>query len=118
MAPVATASRGFLIASFGMASTLSRSSMSTETSPFMPGLSRPSWFVEVHEHREHRDVLLHDGLRLDLLDDAAEAAVGIRVDRDVRRLARMHVADVGLVEQRANAHDAEVGHLARSSCRR
>ena len=67
--------------------------------------------VEVHEHREHRHVLLHDGLRLDLLDDAGEAAIGIRVDRDVRRLARMDVADVALVEQRANAHDAEVGHL-------
>ena len=85
--------------------------MSTDTWPFMPGLSSAFLVLEVHEHREHRHVLLHDGLRLDLLDHAAEAAIRIRVDRDVRRLARMHVADVGLVEQRANADDAEVGHL-------
>ena len=62
--------------------------------------------VEVHEHRKHRHVLLHDRLRLDLLDVAGEAAVRIGVDGDVGRLARMDVADVALVAQRANAHDA------------
>src|SRR5512143_267003 len=67
--------------------------------------------VEVHENRKHRDVLLHDRLRLDLLDDAAEAAIGICVDGDVGRLTRVHVADVRLVEQRANANGLQVGHL-------
>src|SRR5262245_4216213 len=67
--------------------------------------------LEVHEHREHRHVLLHDRLRLDLLDHSAEATIGIGVDRDVRGLARMDVANVALVEERAHAHDVEVGHL-------
>src|SRR5262245_17090437 len=67
--------------------------------------------LEVHEHREHRHVLLNDRLRLDLLDHAAEATIGIGVDRDVRGLARMDVANVALVEERAHAHDVEVGHL-------
>ena len=59
-------------------------------------------FCERDEHGEHRDVLLNDGLRLDLLDDAGEAAIGIRVDRDVAVWPGLHLADVGLVEQRAD----------------
>ena len=69
IAPVATASRGFLIASFGIASTPSCSSISTAIDAVHARLEQRFGVVEVHEHREHRDVLLHDGLRLDLLDD-------------------------------------------------
>src|SRR5437868_9521795 len=61
---------------------------------------------QCHEHREHRDVLLDRRARLDLLDHALEAAVGESVNGYGRGLSRTHLADVGLVEERADAHAA------------
>src|SRR6185437_10603426 len=67
--------------------------------------------LEVHQDGEHRHVLLDDGLRLDLVDHALEAPVGIGVDRDARLLARVHVADVRLVVLGWYGHHREIGHL-------
>src|SRR4029453_10387494 len=45
------------------------------------GLEQALTVVEGDEHREHRDVLLDDCLRLDLLDDAPEGAGRRGIDR-------------------------------------
>jgi len=50
-------------------------------------------------------------LRLDLLDDAIETAIGIRIDDDRRHLRSADLADVGLVEQGAHANLGQVRHL-------
>ena len=66
--------------------------------------------IERDQHRKHRDVLLHGGLRFNLLDSAAERAIRIRVDRDRRLLAGLHGADIRFVHERARAHFREIGH--------
>ena len=54
---------------------------------------------------------MDDGLRLDLLDGAAELAIGEGVDGDRGLEAGAHLADVGLVHEGAGADLGEVGHL-------
>ena len=64
-----------------------------------------------HQHVEHRDVLLHGRLRLDFQNCSFERPVGIGIDRDAREQTRLHLADVRLVDQRADLHRIEVCHL-------
>ncbi len=65
---------------------------------------------DVDEHREHRDVLVDDGLRLDLLDRAPERAARVGGDLDARRHAGGELADVGLVHAHPGAHARQVRH--------
>ncbi len=77
----------------------------------MPGRSKPLAVVDPNQHREHRDVLLGLGLRLDLEHLSVERPVGEGVHRHRGRLARLDLADVGLIHQRAHLDQVEVGHL-------
>ena len=75
------------------------------------GLEQAFAILQRDEHGEHRDVLLDHGLRLDLFHEAGEPAIGIRVHRDRGGLAWTNLPDVRLVEQCADSHLAQVGHL-------
>ena len=67
--------------------------------------------LDPDQHREHGDVLLGLRLRLDLEHRALERPVGVGVHRDRGGLAGLDLADVGLVHQRADLDQVEVGHL-------
>jgi hypothetical protein len=66
------------------------------------------WVHDPHQDREHGDVLLHSGLRLDLEHLTLEGTVGIGVDGDCRLEPRSHLADVGLVDHGAHLHGVQV----------
>ncbi len=65
---------------------------------------------DVDEHREHRDVLVDDGLRLDLLDRAPERPARVGGDLDARRHAGGELADVGFIHAHPGAHARQVRH--------
>ncbi len=67
--------------------------------------------VDADQHRKDRDVLLDLRLRLDLEHGAVEGAVGEGVHRDGGVLPRLDLADVGLVHQRVDLDQVQVGHL-------
>ncbi|MEJ2678981.1 MAG: hypothetical protein P8174_07905, partial [Gemmatimonadota bacterium] len=67
--------------------------------------------VQQYQDGEHGHVLVHRGLRFDLLDAAHERPARVRLHRNLGGQARLHLADVRLVDQRPHAHRRQVGHL-------
>ena len=60
--------------------------------------------VDRDEHGEKRHTLIDDGGRLDLLHHAVEASRWYRIDTNGRRLARLHVRHIGLVDVHTHPH--------------
>ena len=104
-------SRWVRSAALGTASTLSRWPTWISTSVFMPGRSSPSRLSIRTSTGNIVTFCSVSRLRLDLEHRALERPVGVRIHRDRRELARLDLADVGLVHQRPDLHEVEVGHL-------
>ena len=75
-----------------------------------PRAKQPGVVVELHDHREHGDVLLHERLRLDLLHYPDETLSGIRFHGHGRPHSGTDVAHVRLIHQGPYLHEFEVGH--------
>ena len=71
---------------------------------------QPLLVPDVDQDCEHRDVLVDDGLRLDLLDDAPELPPRIRGHANTGRHAGGELADVRFVHAHARAHAREISH--------
>ncbi len=75
-----------------------------------PRLEQAVRVPDPDDHREHRNTLLDNGLRLDLEDFPSERSFGKRLHPQLRAYSRLDLPDVRLVDESADLDLGEVGH--------